>query len=125
LFLPDFVELADSGGLTSLLDSHPNWIFSVDVGNIMGRWQGDLFMCPLMYCCDRDGLCTSNETDPAPEALSAFISEYDSTRDTALEKALEIYKPFIEAYPERFAWGTENGKIWHLNTETYSRMIDF
>lgn len=125
LFLPDFIELANSGGLTSLLNSYPNWIFSVDVGNVMGRWQNDLFLCPLMYCCDRDGTCTSDDLDTAPEAVSAFIAEYDSSRDMAIQKALAIYQPYIEAFPDRFAWGTENGKIWHFNTEAFSRIIDF
>lgn len=126
LFLPDFVELAQSGGLTTLIETYPNWIFSVDVGNILGRFDNNGgFMCPLMFCCDRDGTCESNDLDPAPEALNAFISEYDETRDSAVQSALNIYKQYIEGYPDRFAWGTENGKIWHLNSEAYSRIIDF
>ena len=68
---------------------------------------------------------TSNDLDTSPEGVSAFIAEYDLSRDTAIQKALEIYQPYIEAFPERFAWGTENGKIWHFNSEVFSRIIAF
>ena len=51
-------------------------------------------------------------------AKQTFIDNMESDWDINLAKAVEMYKPLIEKYPNRFMWGTDRVDIvWNYDTD--------
>ena len=51
-------------------------------------------------------------------AKQTFIDTMESDWDINLAKAVEMYKPLIEKYPNRFMWGTDRVDIvWNYDTD--------
>ena len=57
---------------------------------------------------------------------AAFLSEMRSEWDRLLDEADDLYRPMIEAHPDRFMWGTDRGDIvWGYDEEVGQILAEF
>jgi hypothetical protein len=57
---------------------------------------------------------------------ATFLSDIRSEWDRILEEADDIYRPMIEAHPDRFMWGTNRGDIvWGYDEEVGQILAEF
>ena len=55
-----------------------------------------------------------------------FISDMRSNWDQLLDDAVNLYRPMIEAHPDRFMWGTDRGDIvWGYDEEVGQLLAEF
>ena len=55
-----------------------------------------------------------------------FISAMEGDWDSMLRQALELYKPMIEAHPDRFMWGTDRVDIaWNYDEDVGKLLADY
>jgi len=51
-------------------------------------------------------------------AKGDFISAMERDWDSLMERAVEMYRPLIEAHPDRYMWGTDRGDIvWNYDED--------
>ncbi len=55
-----------------------------------------------------------DDKEPSKEEWLSYIRE---NFDTLLNQELSYWKPRIEAYPDRFMWGTDRWYTWHFDSE--------
>ncbi|MDO8511363.1 MAG: amidohydrolase family protein [Nanoarchaeota archaeon] len=84
--------------IIDILNKYPNAYYSVD---------SNLFDIPNEYTI-------ANIYGPEKEE---FISELRDNFDKILKINLDIWKPRIEKYPDRFLWGTDRAWDWHFDPE--------
>ena len=59
-------------------------------------------------------------------AKEDFLFAMERDWDSMLEKAIETYKPMIEAHPGRYLWGTDRGDIvWNYDEEVGRLVADY
>ncbi|MCH7714266.1 MAG: amidohydrolase family protein [Chloroflexi bacterium] len=59
-------------------------------------------------------------------AKQDFISLMSEDWDTLLDQAVALYRPMIEAHPDRFMWGTDRGDIvWHYDEDLGRLIADY
>lgn len=55
-----------------------------------------------------------------------FISAMEREWDSMLEQALELYRPMIEAHPDRYMWGTDRADIaWNYDEDLGKLLADY
>lgn len=55
-----------------------------------------------------------------------FVSAMREDWDELLETADEMYRPLIEAHPNRFMWGTDRGDIlWQYDEDIGQLLVEF
>lgn len=95
--------------LINMMKTHDNLYFSIDVAHIL-------------FYDGNDILYTYNDVD-RNKAKNRFISTFDSEYKGLLDDALEDYKPFVDAVPDKIMWGTESGPLFNWEPGVYDRMI--
>ncbi len=95
--------------LINMMKTHDNLYFSIDVAHII-------------FYDGNDIIYTYNDKD-INKAKNRFISTFDSEYKRILDIALEDYKPFVDAVPDKIMWGTESGPLFNWEPEVYDRMI--
>ena len=59
-------------------------------------------------------------------AKQDFISLMSEDWHTLLDQAVDLYRPMIEAHPDRFMWGTDRGDIvWHYDEDLGRLIADY
>jgi len=95
--------------LIDIMETHDNLYFSIDVAHILHHNGHDI-------------LYTYNEENK-DNAKNRFISTFDSDYQDMLDRAVETYKPLVDAVPDKVMWGTETGPLFNWEPEVYDRMI--
>lgn len=113
MFTLDFER--DRDRLISLMSSHPNVFYTVDVDHLLLDQSGP-FPVGLLY--KYAGL-------PTRAAVKAFVAAFDAGRDALLATAVARYRPLVVAHPDRIMWGTEMSLDYTYDRAVYDRMIDF
>ncbi|TSC83252.1 MAG: Uncharacterized protein G01um101419_82 [Parcubacteria group bacterium Gr01-1014_19] len=88
----------DSEWITEVMSERSNAYYSLDA-NIAA-----------LYGWDRK----HNSKEPSREEWLAYIRE---NFDSLLDEELRFWKPRVEAYPDRFMWGTDRWYAWHFDQE--------
>ena len=58
--------------------------------------------------------------------MSAFISAMQRDWDWVIEDAVERFKPLIEAYPDRYMWGTDRVDIaWNYDEDVGQLLAEY
>ncbi len=109
MFPEDFS--ADRQQYINLLKTHDNVYFSVDADHMM--FDGNT------------GLLYKYEDESVTQAKAHFLADYDRNEQQLLNSAVQRYKPFIEAVPDKVMWGTEGGTEYFYEPEVYDRTVKF
>lgn len=94
--------------LIPILEEHDNLYYSIDAAHIV-HIDGD-----VIYDLD-----SANKES----SIKKFVSYYDSREKTIISKAIDAYKPLVEAVPEKVMWGTEIGPSYAFDPEVFDRAI--
>ena len=55
-----------------------------------------------------------------------FLWAMDRDWDLMIDAAIDMYKPIIEAHPDRYMWGTDRGDIaWNYDVEVGRKLVEF
>lgn len=105
--------MADRAKYIDLLRRYDNLYFSIDADHMM-------FSTNL-----KTGLLYAYEFKTVPEAKRLFLSDYAGEKEVLLAKAVQDYRPLIEAAPDKVMWGTEMGRAYTFEPEVYDKIIEF
>lgn len=111
MFQDDFTKERTS--IIEIMKTHKNLYYTIDIDH-------------LLY--DRSvgtGLLYKYEGKDVTAGKNGFIKDFDSKYQAMLKSDLTLYKPLIEAHPDRVTWGTEMNIRYTYESEVYDRMIKF
>lgn len=111
MFQDDFVK--ERINIIELMKTHKNIYYSIDIDHLLyDRSAGT-------------GLLYKYEGKDVVVGKNGFIKDFDSKYQAMLKADLALYKPLIEAHPNRVTWGTEMNIRYTYEPEVYDRMIKF
>lgn len=111
MFQDDFAK--ERANLIELMKTYKNLYYTIDVDHLLyDRAAGT-------------GLLYKYERKDIPTGKNGFIRDFDSKHQAMLQSDLALYKPLIEAHPNRVTWGTEMNIRYTYEPEVYDRMIKF
>ncbi len=107
LYREDLADAKDKW--IKLLKEHDNLYFSMDAAHIIHVNNMD-----IIY--DHDG---ANQES----SIQKFISTYDSKEKSLVSEAIQTYKPFVDAVPDKVMWGTEIGPEYAFDPQVFDRAV--
>ncbi|MBI4067216.1 hypothetical protein HY407_02440 [Candidatus Gottesmanbacteria bacterium] len=111
MFQDDFAR--ERANIIELMKIHNNLYFTIDVDHLLyDRVAGT-------------GLLYKYEGKDVGAGKNGFIKDFDSKYQGMLKADLSLYKPLIEAHPDRVTWGTEMNIRYTYEVDVYDRMIKF
>ncbi|MBI4137248.1 amidohydrolase family protein [Candidatus Roizmanbacteria bacterium] len=111
MFQDDFAQ--ERTNIIKLMKDHTNIYYTIDIDHLLfDRSAGT-------------GLLYKYEGKDIAVGRTGFIQDFDSKYEAMLIADLALYKPLIEAHPDRVTWGTEMNIRYTYEPEVYDRMIKF
>ena len=103
-------DLDDSKNqLIKMLQEHDNLYFSMDAAHIIHVNNMD-----IIYDLD--------STD-RQKSINNFVSTYDSKEKSLIDEAIRVYKPLVDAAPDKIMWGTEIGPEYAFDPKVFDRAV--
>lgn len=111
MFQEDFAR--ERANIIELMKAHKNLYYTIDIDHLLfDRSAGT-------------GLLYKYEGKNVIAGKDGFVKDFDSKYQAMLKSDLALYKPLIEAHPDRVTWGTEMNIRYTYEGEVYDRMIKF
>lgn len=107
MFREDLDKSTDK--LITMLKKHDNLYFSMDAAHIIHDNNMD-----LIYDYD---------SPDKQSSISKLVSTYDSKEKIMTNRAIQAYKPLVDAVPDKVMWGTEIGPEYAFDPKVFDRAI--
>ena len=95
--------------LITMLEEHDNLYFSMDAAHIIHVDNMD-----IIYDYDSGNKQSS---------INQFVSAFDSKEQSIISNAISVYKPLVDAVPDKVMWGTEIGPEYAFDSKVFNRAI--
>lgn len=97
--------------IIDLMQKNKNVLFTIDADHLMFSDK------------DKIGLLYKYQDTDEDEAVSGFVSDFDSMFNELLAKSVQDYEPLVAAFPDRVMVGTEMSTEYSFDPSVYDRSI--